>query len=149
MTVTNVAPITLFEPVTGLLLRAESYSTYNYGDENIVISFHKIYVLPEEFVKASRSFLGKGFIVTNGKSDDIALVKWSFQDGLRMAEDDRPPVLMVQITSDMTMTGQGYNAEGTMRHCYIYDGLGAKIIRSPMQMAELIETENIKLLEES
>lgn len=150
MNATNVGPITLFEPVTGLTLRAESFSTYNLGDNNITIMFHKIFVLPEELVKASRSFLGKGFIVTCSREYDIALIKWTYQGGIPMvSEDEPPPVLMVQITQDMKMTGQGYNAEGTLRHCYFYDNLGATIVRSPMQMAELIENENTKLLEES
>lgn len=124
---------------------------YNAGDDNITFSFNKIIVLPEELVKATRLLEGKGLIVTHNKSEDMQLVKWTYEDGLQIATDDgkRSSISMVQVVSDMKRTSEVYNAEGSIRHYYIYDHLLTRVIHTPMQMAELIETENIKLLEES
>jgi hypothetical protein len=108
---------------------------YSAGDEGIQFSFHKIVVLPDELVKATTSLMGKGLIVYRN------MAAWD--------DKVKDPVMMVQVVDDMKRIEERFDADGgNVRHYYIYDYLHTKLVKSPLVMAELIETENIKLLEE-
>ena len=118
----EVYPVTLYEPVTKLELFAGMMVVSNHGDSGIEVTFHNILIPPKDLLAATRPMTGM-ILLPKHETDGTAFM----------------------VTQDMKKVGEGWcwNA----RKWYVFGYLTVKPVRNPLDISEIIETENVKLLE--
>jgi hypothetical protein len=120
---TTAYPVILYEPVTKLELYTGISVLHNNGDTRITVTFHNIIVPPQDLIAATRSLKGKMLLHKNSETGAAYMV-----------------------VDDMRKVGEGWSWGARVWHVFGY--LVTVPVSNPLDMSEIIETENVKLLEE-